>query len=163
MPAPFRFASYRVHFQISKSELDGLFGSPTPQQRSDTGQELREREGFHKVIVGTLVESFDPILDCIAGSEDESRSPQSTLSECGQHLKPVAAGQHEIQKHKIELLGVNEEESFFSGWRNDNFVFLALQSLPKGTSHLRFVFHNKDSQVSCSPFCILCTEPARAY
>src|SRR2546427_5946055 len=146
MPAPFRFASYRVHFQISKSELDGLFGSPTPQQRPDTGQELREREGFHKVIVGTLVESFDPVLDCIASGEDENWSLQSSFSQRGQHLEPIATWKHEIQKHKIELLGIDQEESLFSGWRDDNFVLLPLQSLSESAGHLRFVFHYQDAQ-----------------
>ena len=142
MPAPSRFPSYGIHFQISKSQLDGLLGSPAPEQRPDAGQELREREGFHKVIVGTFIEPFDSVLDCIASGEDENWSLQSAFSQSGQHLKPVTARKHEIQKDKVEFLCVNQEESLFSAWRNDNFVLFALQSFSESASHLCFIFDN---------------------
>src|SRR5438309_7045503 len=118
MPAPFRFASCRVHFQISKSQVRRLLGPSAPEQRADAGQELREREGFYKVVVGTLVESFYSILYCVACRQYQHWSLQSAFSQSGQHLEPVAAGKHKIQKHKIEFLGVDQEESFFSGGRN---------------------------------------------
>jgi hypothetical protein len=49
-----------------------VLDSSAPKQRSDAGQELREREGVQKVIVGTLIEPFDPVLDCIASCEYEN-------------------------------------------------------------------------------------------
>src|SRR6266702_8629293 len=97
MPAAFRFASHGVHFQISKSQVENLLRPSAPEQRTDAGQELRKREGFHKVIVATLVEPFDPVLDGVASGEDEHWSLQSALSQGGQHLKPVATWEHEIQ------------------------------------------------------------------
>ena len=41
----------------------------------------------------------------------------------------TARRKHEIQKYKIEFPRVYQEESLFSGWRDDNFVLFALQPL----------------------------------
>jgi hypothetical protein len=74
MTAAFRFASHGVHFQISKSQVGRLLGPSAPEQRADAGQELREREAFHKVIVSAFVEACDTVLDGIASGEDENWS-----------------------------------------------------------------------------------------
>jgi hypothetical protein len=146
MTAAFRFASHGVHFQISKSQVGRLLRPTASKQRPGAGQKLWERKRFHKVIVSTFVEPCDAVLDCIARGEDENRSLQSSFSNCGQHLEPIATGKHEIQNHEIEFLSIHKEESLFPGRRNDNFVLVALQSFPKGTRHFHFVFHDEDAQ-----------------
>src|SRR5437660_1159674 len=112
MPAPFRFASYRVHLQISKSEWDGLFSSSAAKQRSNARQKFRECERLDQVIVGTFIQSFDPVLDCIASGKDENSCLQSAFSESGEYLEPIPAWKHEIQNNEIEHLGVDEKKSF---------------------------------------------------
>src|SRR5216683_2548441 len=97
MTAAFRLASHGVHFQISKSQVGRLLGPSAPEQGADAGQELREREGFHKVIVGTLVEPRDAVLNRIASGEYQNWSLQSAFSQSRQYLEPVAPWKHEVQ------------------------------------------------------------------
>ena len=85
-------------------------------------------------------------VDRIASREYENRCVQSTLSKCGQHLKLITAGKHQVQDHQVEFLGINKKESFFARGGNDDLVFLALQSLTKGACDFRLVFNNKNSR-----------------
>ena len=69
----------------------------------------------------------------------------SALSQRGEHLQAISSWKHEVQDDEVEFLRIHEEESFFSGGRDDDFVLLPLQSLSERPSHLRFVFNDEHS------------------
>src|SRR5260370_4538760 len=121
-----RLATRHIHFQIGKSQRNSLFGSPSPEEGTNACQKLRESKGFNKVSMRTMIECFDSVLDCITGGQDQNRRLQSTLSHCGQRLQTIAARKHEIKNDNVKFLRIDKKEPFFSGRRNDNFIFRAL-------------------------------------
>src|SRR6266436_5909020 len=124
-PASSRLATRHIHFQIGKPQRNSLFASPASEEGSNARQKLRERKRFNEVIVGTFIESFDSVWDCITSGQDENRRLQSTFSQCGQHLQTITSRKHEIQNDQVEFLRINKKESFLSGRCNDNFIFRA--------------------------------------
>src|SRR5580692_2155617 len=126
----------------------GLLHPPASKARPHPSEEFRERKRLHEVVVGSLVESLHAVFDGIPSSQYQNRSLQSALSQCGQHLQAISSREHKIQNDEIEFLLIDQEESFFSGGRDDHLIFLALQSLLEGTSHFRFVLHYENAQLS---------------
>src|ERR1700731_1257764 len=96
-PASPRFAIGHIHFQIGESQLKSLISAPASEERSNARQKLRERKWFDEVIIGSLVEPFDSVLDRVTRGKYQHRSLQSALSQSGEHLEPVATWKHEIQ------------------------------------------------------------------
>jgi len=89
---------------------------------------------------------LNAVADRVASREDENRCVQSAFSKCGQHLKTIAAGKHQVQDHEVEFLGINKKEPFFARGGNDDLVFLALEPLTKGACDFSFVFNDKNPQ-----------------
>jgi len=125
-----------------------LLGRPV-EATPGHGPEAPGTRRVHKESSATFVEPFDSVLDCITGGEYENWSQQARFSAS---IAPVVHRdlEHEIQQDEVEFLGIDQEESLFSGWRDDNFVLLALQSFSESAGHLRFVFHYKDAQALSS-------------
>src|SRR5258708_34540406 len=89
-----RLATRHIHFQIGKPQRNSLFGPPASEQGSNTRQKLRERKRFNEIIVGTCIESFDSVFNCITSGQDENRRLQSTFSQCDEHMQTITSRQH---------------------------------------------------------------------
>src|SRR5260370_17374805 len=85
-----RLATRHIHFQIGKSQRNSLFGSPSPEEGTNARQKLRESKGFNKVIIRTLIESFDSVLDSITAGQHQNPRLQSPLSHSHHHLLPIS-------------------------------------------------------------------------
>ena len=136
----------QIQFQVSQLQPNGLIAAHSSQARPNPCQEFREGKGLHKVVVSTAIQTLHAVVDGVAGREDENRCVQSAFSKCGQHLKTITAGKHQIQDHEVEFLGINKKEAFFARRGNDDLVSLALQPLTKGACDFRFVFNDKNPQ-----------------
>src|SRR5260370_22747835 len=91
-----RLATRHIHFQIGKPQRNSLFGPPASEEGSNTRQKLRERKRFNEIIVGTFIESFDSVFDCITSGQDENRRLQSSFSHCGALLQPTPSWKHQL-------------------------------------------------------------------
>ena len=82
-------------------------GAVTPEQRPHPRLELGEVERLDQVVVGTVVEPADTIVECIAGGEHEH--PGWLVTEGGigvgaegpTYLTPVDVGQVEVEAHQV--------------------------------------------------------------
>src|SRR6516165_4534927 len=136
-----------IHFQVREPQVGSGLSSSAAQTRPHTGQKLREGKWLHKIVICPAVQSFHPIFNCVSSREDQNRGLQPAFSQCCQHLESVPTWEHQVQDDQVKFLGIHKKEPFFTGWCNNDFILLALQSLTKGSCHFRFVFDDEDSQL----------------
>jgi hypothetical protein len=81
---------------------DGSEGAARPaQQRLDAGDQLRECEWLHEIIIGPSVQAADPILHRVPGGQDEDRNLVSPRSRCDEEGEAIAVGEPQVQNHRI--------------------------------------------------------------
>jgi hypothetical protein len=62
-----------IDAQGSDLERRRLLDLAAARERAEAGEELCERERLRQVVVGAGVETLDPVLDRVAGSQHEHR------------------------------------------------------------------------------------------
>ena len=112
------FSGNQIHIEIADAQMKRVFGPASPQQCADAGKKFGECERFHQIVVGAAVQSMHTILKSVARGQQENRSFEPALADCGEHLNAVAARQHPIEKNEVELGGIDLKERLFTGGRN---------------------------------------------
>jgi hypothetical protein len=81
----------RVELEVGHPDQRMTGSRRAPAQRARPGQELRHRERLRQVVVRTTVQTLDPLLDLVAGRDDEDRGrapPVSESSADGESIEP---------------------------------------------------------------------------
>jgi hypothetical protein len=97
----------QIHLEVDRLQSQHLIRPTATQQGTDAGEQLREREGFHEVVVRTAVEPEHPVLDRVPGRQDEHRRTESASPQRRQDIDTVATGKHQVEHDEIECLGVD--------------------------------------------------------
>jgi len=91
---------------------------PPPHERSQPGQQLREREWLDEVVVGARVEPRDPVAHRVAGGEHQHGHPDTRGAEPPAGLKPVDPGQHHVQHDRVVGMRTGRDERLLAAWSN---------------------------------------------
>jgi hypothetical protein len=91
------------HVQPQRADLEHVVvgADDTPQQRPQPRQELFELERLGHVVVGSGVESFDPIGELVSSGEHQDRRPVAVLPEATAHGEPVDVRHHDVQHDHV--------------------------------------------------------------
>ena len=68
-----------------------------PEQRSHTGQEFFQREGFRQVVVGTCIETGDALGHRVAGGEHQDRQVVAAAAKLTAHLEAIEPRHHHVE------------------------------------------------------------------
>ena len=74
------------------------------QDGAHTGLQLRHVEGFDDVVVGAAVQSVEAAVEVVAGGNDEDGGFAAFVSDLGEDVQPVFAGQSEVEQQQIIVL-----------------------------------------------------------
>ena len=135
----------QIHLEILVLQFEDLIHSAPAQQRPDAREQLGECERLGEVIVGALVEADNPIFDRVLRRQDEYRRLNAAFAQRGEDIDTIAARQHQIEQQKVEGGLICEEEAFFSGRRNRDFIVLRLESRAQRIRDLCFILDNQNA------------------
>ena len=94
-----------------------------------------------------MVRSLEAILQRILRRQQKNGSIDSTLTQRGKNFEAVVAGQHHVEDHHVERLGVRQVESFLAGMRDTHRVVVGFEALPQRLGHLLLVLDHQDMHV----------------
>src|SRR5215212_7385644 len=92
-----------VYHHVGDRDLAAA-GTDPSQQRVDPGHQLRHRERFDDVVVGSLPEPAHPVGECITSGQHQHRGLACASHDVKQG-ETVPAGKHHIQDHQIGVEG----------------------------------------------------------
>ena len=102
--SPTRCAVARlVELELGEGERFRLGVGVRAQQRAQTGLQLADVERLDHVVVGAGVQSLDPVVDRVAGGEDQDRHPVARRGAGGADLEPVDARQADVEHHGVGI------------------------------------------------------------
>ena len=73
------------------------------EQRVDAGEQLGEGERLDEIIVGSLLQPVDAIVDRAERGQHQHRRRHACGAQRAQHRQAVEPGQHAIEDDEIEL------------------------------------------------------------
>jgi len=99
-------AAEEVELEIEDAEAGGLGwrGGFPPEQIAQAGEQLGHGERLGEVIVATLLEAADAVVDGAAGGEDEDGGVDAELTEPEDESDAVLVGQPEIDDENVVLV-----------------------------------------------------------
>ena len=100
LPAAANLAGVLVHRQVGDGQLGGCIVVAHPgatQHPPQTGQHLLEAERLGHVIVSSGRDPGDPVLDRVAGGQEEHAHPGVVLAQPAHHLQAVEVRQHHVE------------------------------------------------------------------
>ena len=81
--------------------------SPDPgpaDQPAQAGQHLLERERFGDVVVAAGGDAGDPVLDRVAGGQEQHAHRRVRLAQVAQHLQAGHVGQHDVEHDDLRVV-----------------------------------------------------------
>src|SRR5262245_18072389 len=135
----------QIHLELLVLQFEDLIHAPPAQQRPDARQQLGECEWLGEVVVGALVEADNPVFDRVLRRKDQYRCLNAAFAQRGEDIDAIAARQHEIEQQEVEGCLICQEEAFFSGGRDRDFVMLRLQARAQRIRDLRFILDNQNA------------------
>jgi hypothetical protein len=91
----------RIHAQIAKRDDRVGAAGVTTEHRAHARAEFVEVEGLHQVVVGTTVESEDPVGDRIAGGDHQYRDAMGCPPELGEQFEAGFSGEAEVEQQHL--------------------------------------------------------------
>src|SRR5689334_20724357 len=95
---------HQVNFKFRDSDDSRQAIRTTPQNRADTGEQLREGERFNQIIISTEVESFDSIAHFIPGGQKDHGWLATFGSKSAEDGPTIQTWKHDIEQQEIVLV-----------------------------------------------------------
>jgi len=136
--------------------------SPRPNGRPG-GQQFREREGLHQVIIRAGIQSPHPVVDSARGRQHQYRGRRPAAAQRLDHLEPVDLRKHAIDDEQIPPLVYRDPQTIAAIILRGGLVSSLLQRAHYVLRGLGVVFDHEDShravnrvatQRSCLQVCI---------
>src|SRR5260221_1678074 len=93
--------SYEIELDAAVFEDRLLDGRLTAQQGTQARQQFFQAERLRKIIIRSQIESFDPVLNGIAGTQDQHRLIEARFAPLAQQVDSVAIGQPEVENDRV--------------------------------------------------------------
>ncbi len=143
-PRPLHAPLHQVEFEIGDPQRGCPDVSRAPEQRADSREQFRIREGFGQVVVGAELEPLDLVGNRVASGEQQHRR-RLALPKAAQHFEPVDDRQHHVEDQQVEVLFERHEQAVLAvAGDRDAITGLGQSPLQVGP-HFFFVFDNQDA------------------
>ena len=113
------------------------------RQRPQACQQLGEGEGLRQVVVGPVVQPFDPVLHRVPGGEHEHRRPDSVGTKAAADLEAGQARQHHVEHDRVVVRCPSHPEGVLASCRNVGGVPVFEQPPPEEARHLQLVLDDQ--------------------
>ena len=135
-----------VHAQAAGNELAFVFHGLTAatEHGVDTGQEHRNGERLRNVVVSTVLEAVDDVVIGVLSRKDDNREALVLFANLVANRKAVHAGEHQVQKNKVILLGEGFGKAAFAVGAVLNVVTVQLAEVDQTFSNGNFIFDDKN-------------------
>ena len=138
----------RVEGQVADYNPRGAVFEPAPAQRPDASPELIDAEGLCKVVVGTTIESGDPVLDPIEGGQHQDGPRKTGAPKCGAGREAVEARQDDVEQDEVIVVRLRPFQRFRPGSHDVSSVAVCCKHRFDGVGDVELVFDDQDPQVS---------------
>ena len=120
------------------------FDRRTPHERPQTCEELVEREGLRKVVVGAGVEPCNAVLDGIPRREHQDRRPDASCAQATADGESVETREHHIEDDRVEAGEPRETRGFLAVSDYVDRVTFLTQTARDQLGKLPLVLHDQD-------------------
>jgi len=127
------------HFVASVPLVDAA-----PDERSQAGKELAERERLDQVVIGAGVETSDPVFDSVTRREEEDRGPALARPQLATDREPIHAREHDVEDDRVVVVFERSGECLVPVVALIDGMAFLLKPSPDGASHLDLVFDQQD-------------------
>ncbi len=136
-----------VHIKGELAQPPQAAGEPraAPDQGPYTGQQFRNGEGLHQVVVGTPVQSTNPVLHGVPGGEDEHRRQVIPAAHVLEHVQARSVREPQVQQDGVEALGLEVEVPVLHAPGPRRRIDRVVEGLQEGTPQLGIVFDEQES------------------
>lgn len=141
---PPRPARRRVESKTADLEHARPLGRTTTDERAQAGEQLREEEGLHEIVVRTGVQPGDPILDAVTSRQHEHGRPDASFAQPPADLDAIEPGQHQIEHHGVVLDRSSHSECTVSGSLDVDCVPFLHEAAREQARHLELVLGDQD-------------------
>ena len=148
--APAHVPGGRVEEEVADGQHGGPGAERAPGQRPQPGEEFSELEGLGEVVVGPGVEAKDPVVDPVAGRQQQHRGPPALGPQGAADLEAVGLGDHGVEDDgvEVELPGRPERLGAVAGHVDG--VALVFETAPDEGGHLGLVLHDEHPHIQQS-------------
>ncbi len=99
-------------FELGRAEIAGA-----AEKRAEPREKLAKLEGLREVVVGSMIEAGNAILDGVASRQHQDGYAMPSLAETPANLKTVHAGDHNVENDEVVGVDVGLVESVLAGGR----------------------------------------------
>jgi hypothetical protein len=110
------------------------------QKRTKARKELAKFEWFSKVIVGTVIEAGNAVVDAVARGKHQYRHFQSGPAKLAANFKAAESREHDVQDDQVVGINFGLLECLRAGGDSVDGVRLLLQTLNHKSLHAEIVF-----------------------
>ena len=114
------------------------------QVRPHPRRQLLEGEGLGHVVGGAAVEALDPLGDLALGGQHDHRQGRLRPPDRGQHLDPVAPGQHPVEDHQVDAAAEASRSPSTPSAAVSTVVALGLEAALEEVGDRRLVLDDQD-------------------
>ena len=157
--------SGRVYFEIANAQRFGLTDGTAAQQGSHALQQLGKRKRFYQVIIRSLMQSSDSVLDGITRRQEQDGSFFAAAAQLGKHRPPVFAREHDVEDNQIVIAGSGKLEASRAVFGDVHDKTALGEAFPDISGRLVLILYYQDSHEAIIPFSpstILCFESCPA-
>jgi hypothetical protein len=113
-------------------------------------QEFGEGKGLGQVVVRPALEAGHPVVERLAGGEQQDRHVVAASPHMAQHVHAVAPGQHPVENEQIEGRGLHLGQRAVAGVRRRHLPAFEAQAFGHGIAGLLFVLDQEDMGIGGS-------------
>jgi hypothetical protein len=94
----------RVETQVSDFQHDRALLRSAPGDSAQPGGQFGDGERLGQVVVGPGVEARDPVVDSVAGGEQQDRHPAVLLTQPSHDREAIRGRDHDIEDHCVVVV-----------------------------------------------------------
>jgi hypothetical protein len=119
--------------------LCGFQFSRAAKKGAEACEEFTKFERLGQIIIGTVIESGDAILNGVSSGEHQNGNSGAGLAEAAANFKTAEAGKHDVQNDQIVGIDFGLLESFVAGSDGIDGIGLFLQAFDDKTLDAQIV------------------------
>ena len=134
-----------VQGEVADAQQAALALEAPPQQRAQSGQQLRQGERLDQVVVGAGIEPLDPVVDGVARGEHQDRRVVTGAAHAAAHGEPVDVGQPEVEDQRVRGGLRQRLERLAARGHGHHLVALEAEGPVDGPADGEVVVHHEDA------------------
>ena len=136
----------RVELEVTDLERWRAILKPPPTERADARSQLIHAEGFREVVIRSVIETLDPVLDVVKRCQHEDRRRKSLGTQGRTDSEAIESGKDDIEDHQVVRVRVGPVEGAATIADGVGRVTIRRQRRLQGTGDGRFILDDQDSQ-----------------